>query len=239
MVRIGVVGDYQSTYEPHIATGAAIGHASSAQGVSADVMWVGTEEVAEGGGEILEGCDGLIIAPGSPYRSQHGALTAIEHARINDVPLLGTCGGFQHVVLEFARNVLGFADAQHAEYDPYASRLFVTPLSRSLAGQTMTVNISEGTRAAAAYRGRTATEKYYCDFGLNLTYLDMIARAGLRVAGTDLDGEPRILELPDRKFYMATLFVPQTSSTRDSPHPIIVSLIVAAVTHRRTRASSP
>jgi CTP synthase (UTP-ammonia lyase) len=67
----------------------------------------------------------------------------------------------------------------------------------------------------------------------------MIVRAGLQVTGTDQDGEPRILELPDRQFFMATLFVPQTSSTQDSPHPIIVSLIAAADAHRDQRTSDP
>jgi CTP synthase (UTP-ammonia lyase) len=150
VLQIGVVGDYQPTYEPHTATNAAVRHASNVLGLSAKTNWVGTEEVVEGGSEVLEGYDGLIVAPGSPYRSQQGALAAIEYARVHDLPLLGTCGGFQHVVLEFARNVLGFADAQHAEYDPYASRLFVTPLSCSVAGQVMTVYIKGGTRAAAA-----------------------------------------------------------------------------------------
>jgi CTP synthase (UTP-ammonia lyase) len=103
----------------------------------------------------------------------------------------------------------------------------------------MTVNIKEGTRAAAAYGARRATEKYYCNFGLNLAYLDMIVRAGLQVTGTDQDGEPRILELPDRQFFMATLFVPQTSSSPKSPHPIIVSLIAAAEAHRFQRARVP
>jgi CTP synthase (UTP-ammonia lyase) len=190
-------------------------------------------------GEALEGYDGLIVAPGSPYRSQQGALAAIEYARVHDLPLLGTCGGFQHVVLEFARNVLGFDDAQHAEYDPYASRLFITPLSCCVAGQMMTVHIKEGTRAAAAYCGETAAEKYYCNFGLNLAYLDMIVRAGLLVSGTDQDGEPRILELPDHPFFMATLFVPQTSSTEDSAHPIVVSMLAAAEEHRCQRTSDP
>jgi len=227
VLRIGVIGDYDSTNERHVATGAAIDHASQAQGLFAETVWVATEAVAAGRGE-LEAYDGLLIAPGSPYRSQQGALAAIEHARLHDVPLLGTCGGFQHVVLEFARNVLGFADADHAEYDPYASRLFVTPLSCSVAGQTMTVQIKHGTRAAAAYASGTATEQYYCNFGLNPSYLDTIVQAGLQVSGTDQDGEPRILELPDRNFFVATLFVPQTSSTPSSPHPLIAALVTAA-----------
>ncbi len=226
VLRIGVVGDYQPTNERHVATGAAIEHASRAQGLSSESVWVGTEEVAAGRG-ALDAYDGLIIAPGSPYRSQVGALTAIEFARVHDLPLLGTCGGFQHVVLEFARNVLGFADAQHAEYDPYASRLFVTPLSCSVAGQSMTVHIKDGTRAAAAYASRTATEQYYCNFGLNPRYIDAIAAAGLQITGTDQDGEPRILELSDLRFYVATLFVPQSSSSPSSPHPLITALLTA------------
>ena len=229
MVRIGIVGDRRPDYPPHAATDAAIAHASEPKQLPFETVWVGTDELAGGNAvEMLVGFDGLIVAPGSPYRSQQGALTAIEFARVNDLPLLGTCGGFQHIVLEFARNVLGFADAEHAEYDPYGSLLFVTPLSCSLAGETMTVYIEDASAASAAYRSPTAVEHYYCNFGLNLDYLDLLIQAGLRVSGTDQDGEPRILELPDRTFFVATLFVPQTSSTPSSPHPLVLSLIDAA-----------
>jgi CTP synthase (UTP-ammonia lyase) len=231
MVRIGVIGDRQPEYAPHAATDAAVAHASGANGTPAEAIWVATDEVLEAGtgaAETLASYDALIVAPGSPYKSQQGVLAAIEHARVNALPLLGTCGGFQHVVLEFARNVLGFADAEHAEYDPYASRLFVTPLSCSLAGKEMTVHIVEGSRAAAAYRRPTAVERYYCNFGLNLDYLDALVQAGLRVTGTDQDGEPRVIELPDHSFFVATLFVPQTSSSPASPHPLVLSLVEAA-----------
>ena len=112
------------------------------------------------------------------------------------MPLLGTCGGFQHVVLEYARNLIGFRDAQHAEYDPYASTLFITPLSCSLAGQTMSVRLRDDTMASKAYGRATAPEHYYCNFGLNPAYLGTIVQAGLAVSGTDSDGEPRVLELP-------------------------------------------
>jgi CTP synthase (UTP-ammonia lyase) len=229
VLRVGIVGDHRPDYPPHVATDAAVAHASNAAGLPADAIWIGTDELATAETvDVLEGYDALIVAPGSPYRSQHGALAAIEYARINDVPLLGTCGGFQHVVLEFARNVLGFADAEHAEYDPYGSLLFVTPLSCSLEGKTMTVHIEDGSRAAAAYRSSTAVEHYYCNFGLNPEHLDTLVRAGLRVTGTDQDGEPRVLELPDHPFFVATLFVPQTSSSPTSPHPLVLTLIEAA-----------
>lgn len=205
----------------------------------AEAIWIGTEELAAAETvDALEDYDALIVAPGSPYRSQHGALAAIEYARISDLPLLGTCGGFQHVVLEFARNVLGFADAEHAEYDPYGSLLFVTPLSCSLEGETMTVHIEDGSRSATAYRSTTAVEHYYCNFGLNPEYLDVLVQAGLRVTGTDQDGEPRVMELPGHRFFVATLFVPQTSSSPNSPHPLVLSLIEAAGARAGTSRSA-
>ncbi|MHB1548523.1 MAG: CTP synthase C-terminal region-related (seleno)protein [Acidimicrobiales bacterium] len=229
MVRIGVVGDYQPTNETHLATTAAVQHAAANANAEAEITWIGTEELDAGDGlAVLLSFDALIIAPGSPYRSLNGALAAIEHARSRGVPLLGTCGGFQHVVLEYARNVVGFRDAQHAEYDPYASTLFITPLSCSLAGQTMTVHLVDNTIASRAYGRTTVTERYYCNFGLNPAYLDTIVQAGLTVSGTDSNDEPRILELPSHPFFVATLFVPQTSSTPAAPHPLLAALVEAA-----------
>jgi CTP synthase (UTP-ammonia lyase) len=123
------------------------------------------------------------IAPGSPYQSLDGALAAIRFARERNVPLLGTCGGFQHVVLEWARNVLGIEDAAHEEYLPGTSehphpnplpvgegarpRLFISRLACSLVGQTMQVRLVPGTLAAAAYGSLEAEEQYYCNFGIN------------------------------------------------------------------------
>jgi CTP synthase (UTP-ammonia lyase) len=236
MIRIGVVGDYQPANETHLSTTAAVQHAAAPAGLAAELTWVGTEQVSDDGAQAaLHGFDGLIIAPGSPYQSLDGALAAIEHARLAGVPLLGTCAGFQHIVLEYARNVVGFEDAQHAEYDPYASTLFITPLSCSLAGQAMTVQLGEGTLAAQAYGRPAATERYYCDFGLNPAYLSELTKAGLTVSGTDQDGEPRILELPSHPFFVATLFVPQTSSAPAAPHPLLVALLDAA--HARAALS--
>jgi CTP synthase (UTP-ammonia lyase) len=158
----------------------------------------------------------------------NGALNIIRYAREHDVPLLGTCGGYQHVVLEYARSVLGFTDAAHAEYDPYASKLFITALSCSLVGQTMAVTVRENITAARLYQRSATTEKYYCNFGLNLDYLPALTADGLVVSGIDQDGEPRILELSKLRYFLATLFVPQTSSTPDAPHPLISGLLHAA-----------
>ncbi len=124
--------------------------------------WLATETLAAAP-DAVAFADVLWCAPGSPYRSLAGALAALRFGRENGIPTLGTCGGCQHIILEFARNVLGFDDAQHAEYDPYASRLFVSELTCSLAGQTMPVHCNRGrlpasaTAPAASRRTITAT----------------------------------------------------------------------------------
>jgi CTP synthase (UTP-ammonia lyase) len=228
--RIGIVGEFQPTFDPHSAIAPAVEHAqcADASGLPVAPEWIATDDAEGMDGDDLAGYAGWWIAPGSPYRSMTGALKVIRYAREHDIPLLGTCGGYQHVVLEYARNVLGFTDAAHAEYDPYASDLFITALSCSLVGQTMTVTVRENTNAARLYTQRNVAEKYYCNFGLTLDHLPALTAAGLVVSGTDQDGEPRILELPDLRFFLATLFVPQTSSTPDAPHPLIVGLLRAA-----------
>jgi CTP synthase (UTP-ammonia lyase) len=229
MVRIGVVGDYNPANETHVSTTTALMHAAATIGAAAEVTWISTEEINAGDDlQARLGYDGLIIAPGSPYRNLDGALAAIEHARLRRIPLLGTCGGFQHIVLEYARNVAGFDDAQHAEYDPYASSLFITPLSCSLVGQIMTVQILGNSIAANAYGRATARERYYCNFGLNPDHVKTIVAAGLTVSGIDTDGEPRIIELPSQPFFVGTLFVPQASSTPESPHPLLVAFVAVA-----------
>ena len=233
--RIGVVGEFEPDFAPHTAIDTAVEHALAAEPSRPPIAleWVPTSDAEHISEEELAAYAGWWIAPGSPYRSMNGALRIIRYAREHDVPLLGTCGGYQHVVLEYARNVLGFADAAHAEYDPYASDLFITALSCSLVGQAMTVMVRKNTTAARLYPSSRITETYYCNFGLNLNHLPALTAAGLVVSGTDQDGEPRILELPSLRYFLATLFVPQTSSTPEAPHPLIVGFLRAATQNPR------
>src|SRR4051812_35352919 len=131
-VRIGIIGDYNSSFEPHRATDAALIliHAASALSIGFEAVWLRTISLdARDAIRSLSSFCGLWIAPGSPYQSMSGALNAIQLAREAGLPLLGTCAGFQHILLEYAQHVLGFSDATHAEYDPYASRLFISRLA--------------------------------------------------------------------------------------------------------------
>jgi len=88
--------------------------------------------------------------------------------------------------------------------------------------------VREGTRAGSAYGEASVTERYYCRFGLNPTYVDDLVAAGLQVSGTDQDGEVRIVELADHPFFLGTLFVPQARSTIIHPHPLVTAFVEAA-----------
>ncbi|MFL5807276.1 MAG: glutamine amidotransferase-related protein [Roseiflexaceae bacterium] len=226
---LGIIGDYDANFPPHQATDAALQHAAAALGPAIAVSWLPTESLGDSVDVRLQPYDALWCAPGSPYMSMQGALNGIRYAREHRRPFLGTCGGFQHVVIEYARNVLGFADAEHAENDPYASRLFISALSCSLAGKTMQVDIDMNSRVYSYYQQARVEEQYYCNFGLNPAYQSIVHDGGLRVVGVDQDQEARILELPDHPFFVATLFVPQLTSTPKRPHPLIVAYLRAAI----------
>jgi CTP synthase (UTP-ammonia lyase) len=142
-LNVAVIGDFDGSYAPHAATNAALSHSAGMLGVEASVAWLATETLETDLGRVTA-ADVLWCAPGSPYRSLAGALAALRFGRENAVPTLGTCGGCQHIILEYARNVLGFEDAADANYNPYGSRLFISALACSLAGKTMPVNLQAG-----------------------------------------------------------------------------------------------
>jgi CTP synthase (UTP-ammonia lyase) len=227
-VSIAIVGDRDPSADTHRATEASLGHAAASLHLDLAFHWVPTPAAAADARGALAGHSAVWIPPGSPYASMDGALAAIRLAREEGLPLLATCGGFQHVVIEFARAVIGLEDAQHAEYDPNASTLFVTPLSCSLVGRRMRVLLEPGTRAAAAYGTLEAEERYYCRFGLNPERQGLLHSRGLRVAGVDADGEARVLEIPEHRFFIATLFLPQAGSAPGRPHPLVVEFVRAA-----------
>ena len=232
---IAIIGEYTPTFPPHISTSAAIEHSSSASGLDIDGIWMSTEEIDK---TLFERFSGIWVAPGSPYKNMGQALWAIRYARENGVACFGTCGGFQHMIIEYARNVLGFRDAGHAEYDPYASDLFITQLACSLAGREMELTFSSGSRVAEIYGGISAVEQYYCNFGVNPDYLSLLNSGPLKITGSDSEGEIRVIELPGHPFFLGTLFVPQTSSTAEQPHPLVTAFVKAVQENKSVVAAA-
>jgi len=222
MLRVSIIGDFDPANETHTTIQESLEHAALG---ALKAHWVPTDAMDL---PLLSRSAAVWCAPASPYRSLEGALQGIRYARENGVPFLGTCAGFQHAIIEFARNVLGFGAAASEEYDAAASHLFVSRLACSLRGGfKMTVRLQPGTLAHQLYRSDHAQERYYCNFGFNPAYREQMEKGGARFSATDQEGEVRVFELPAHRFYVGTLFVPQTSSSAE-PHPIIAGFAAAA-----------
>jgi CTP synthase (UTP-ammonia lyase) len=239
-ISIGIIGDRREGSEAQAAMGPALTHAGDHLGVTVSADWVGTVPLSAGDAvSLLAGYDGLWCAPGSPFESMEGALAGIEVARRSSRPFLGTCAGFQHGVIELARNVCGIESADHAEYGhDDGGLLVINQLACSLAGQTMTVSLTDDA-TCMAYGAAEAVERYYCSFGLDESYLPRLESAGMIVGGRDAtDGSVRILRLAGHPFYYLTLFVPQTSSRPAAPHPLVLAFAQAVVTRSKDQRST-
>lgn len=224
-VSVGLIGDYKKTVSAHQAIPMALSLASNATGIGVACAWVPTEEIVDT--RRIDGFDGLWCVPASPYRNVHGALLAIQFAREQHRPFLGTCGGFQHAILEFARNVLGWADAEHAETAPTAVRAVIAPLSCSLVEKTGVVRLHPGTRIAAAYGTCETVEGYHCSYGLNREFQAQLVSGPLRVSAVDPSGDVRAVELDDHPFFAATLFQPERAALQDRSPPLIEAFLRA------------
>ena len=226
MKRVALLAEFTPTFPPHVATTEALKHSCAALGVEITATWLSTADIPD---TLFDEFDGIWVAPGSPYKSMARTLAAIRHAREQGLPCFGTCGGFQHMLLEYARNVLGFLDAQHAEYDPYASNLFISQLACSLVGRRMELRFVPGSRVAAIYGAEGAEEEYYCNFGVNPDKVALLRQGALQISGSDAEGEIRVVELCDHPFFVGTLFVPQLRSTQAGPHPLVTAFVQAVV----------
>lgn len=223
--KIAIVGEYYDNFEPHLSLNRSLDYLS--EEYNFEYEWIGTERIGREKEKLLKRYSGIWSAPGSPFKSLEGALYAITFARLRDVPHLGTCAGFQHALIEFARNVLGIADAQHEEYDSKSSSLFVSKLACSLAGKTMDVWLKNGTIAHNLYGVNKTKENYYCNFGINPAFRQYLTHPKIIVSGVDQDDEIRIIEMPTNRFFLITLFVPQARSLPGSPHPVIKGFLGA------------
>lgn len=187
--------------------------------------WVGTDtpdalRTAE--------ADGLWAVSGTPYRNDAAVYAAIETARTSGQPFLGTCGGFQYAVVEFARNVAGIAGAEHAETAPDADQRVIDRLACTLVGQERRVTAIPGTRMHDLCGSAPFIGFHWCNYGIAPEYVDRLANHGLRIAARADDAGIEAVELPDHPFFMATLFQPQVGSVAGrSLHPIIQAFAAA------------
>ena len=244
-ISIGLIGDQLPAYQrAQYAAGEMIKRAAAELEVNVEIRWIPTPSLQERNWEdVLEQMDALWCSPGSPYVSLSGALQGIRWAREKNYPMIGTCAGFQHIVLEYAINVMGIKDAQHAEYGAEAGTLLLTPLVCSIANKVLQINLHSGSRVTQVYGKTEIQEYYYCNFGINPEFQKSVDASGLKITGTDQDGEPRVVELPEHRFFIATLFVPGASATEglvtlEGAHPLVKALLQAGIAFREERRAN-
>ncbi|WP_328437945.1 hypothetical protein OHA71_13410 [Streptomyces sp. NBC_00444] len=232
--RLALVGDRSPNVASHTRIPLLLDALAERDRLVLDAYWIGSEDAEDP--DAVRGFDAVWVLPGSPYLSEAGVLTAIRTARVESIPFLGTCGGFQHALLEYARDVCGLTRVAHAENDPDAEDPLIEPLACSLAGHEAVVRIEPGSLAQTVIGSERTVERYFCAYGPT-RHLDTLRTHGLRFTGHDEDGHPRIAELPGHPFFLASLFQPELSGDGSRPHPMVRALARAAVEHARQAAT--
>jgi CTP synthase (UTP-ammonia lyase) len=229
--RVGLIGEFNEQQRAHLAIPEAL---SAASGGAVECVWIASDAV--GTGEFLKEFAGLWCVPGMPYRSAEGVLQAIRQARVGRTPFLGTSAGFQYVLIEYARNVLGLA-ADHQKSNPKAAMPLISPLTCALLGVKARVRLNGGSLLRKAYGKPETIEEYRCSFGLNGRYRRLLEGQHLMVSAVDDQDDVRAVELDGHPFFVATLFQPELNA---QPNPLVQAF--AAACARRvgsvTRAAS-
>jgi CTP synthase (UTP-ammonia lyase) len=237
--RIGILGDFNADLRSHNAINDSLQHAAKKLDMPVEGEWLSTLSLAKPDAEKkLETFDGLWASPGSPYKSFDGMLKGIEFARRRDWPFLGTCGGFQYAFIEFARNVLNIKDADTAENNSGSKNIIIYPVACAvpdrkgnapkLSGAVPEIKLRPGSYLQSFYNKDTVTEEFFCNFEVNPEFEWTTMEAGFPVVARGSQGEIRAVESPTHRFYLATLFQPQLSSTEKKPHPLILAFVQAA-----------
>ncbi|MEO8657530.1 MAG: CTP synthase [Bryobacteraceae bacterium] len=220
--RAALVGDFDPTVVAHRAIPEALRMAN------AEYEWIHTTTLREPPGR-LAGFDGIWCVPASPYADMQGALDAIRFAREQNVPFLGTCGGFQHALIEYARNVLGISGADHAESNPEAADLIIAPLACSLVEESEEITLAEGTLIRNAYGQERVTEGYHCRYGVNPNFAERLFSGFMRTTAWDASGQVRAAELVAHQFFVLTLFQPERRALRGELPPLVRAFTAQAV----------
>ena len=238
-VRIGILGDFNPDFRSHHATNDALQHAAAKLEIAIESQWLPTPSLVEPGArKTLETYDSLWASPGSPYTSMDGMLAGIEFARRRDWPFLGTCGGFQYAIIECARNVLGMKDADTAENNSGSKNIVIHPVACAMPGQAKgapklsgvvpEIRIRPGSYLETFYGTNVIREEFFCNFELNPEFEWCSIEGGFPIAARGPHGEVRAIESPTHRFFIATLFQPQLSSTAKKAHPLVIAFVQAA-----------
>ena len=240
VVKIALVGKYdlQDAYKSIIES---LAHAGTYNGKRVKAVFVNSEGItADNVGEKLKDADGVVICPGFGARGIEGKITAARYTRENNIPTLGICLGMQMMVIEFARNVLGYEDANSTEMDAYTSHAVIDLMEAQKEvkqkGGTMRLGaydclLKEGSKVAKAYKdAQLIKERHRHRYEFNNAYRANFEKNGMLCVGINPDTDlVEIVEIPSHPWYIGTQFHPEYSSTVLHPHPLFMDFIRSIV----------
>ena len=247
--RVAILGDEVPGYRKHSTIRPALELAAQARGTRLTVDWLGSERLGNAAEltRTLGDYDAFVAAPQSAEycRSLDGVLRGLRYARERGRPLLGTCGGFQLMALEFARNALGLTGAEHPAFGgaahPGPDALLRPapcdlPAGRDEAGArpfrlsgSRGVRLIGHSRLATAYGRADTAEEFACSYVLGDRARTELTRGGLRTTAEGEAGDAAAIELDEHPFYVGVAFLPQWRSAPGAPHPLFVALVGAAL----------
>ncbi len=232
--RIALVGDYDPSVSAHQAIPLSLNLAALHHQVGLEGVWLPTSQIDDAAAQ-LSAFDGVWCVPASPYRNMQGALEAIRVAREQSSPFLGTCGGFQHALIEYARNVLNLANADHAEVNPQAVLPLITPLACSLVEKYAEVTFAEGSLLRRIHGSPTSLEGYRCSYGPNPLYSDALFAGSLHATAHDSEGEVRGAELSGHPFFVGVLYQPERKSLKGELSPVVRAFTEAIIQRKSAK----
>jgi CTP synthase len=245
-VTVGVVGKYIRHNDAYKSIYEALDHAGIALGARVNFRKIEAEEVEREGAErVLSGLDGVLVPGGFDYRGSVGKVSAVRYAREKNVPFFGICLGLQCAVIEFARDVVGLAEANSTEFDRTCEHPVVCMLNDQYAivdkGGTMRLGsypcqLAPGSHAHRAYGKTLVSERHRHRFELNNQYRSQFAAHGLEVTGTSPNGKlVEIVELRGHPWFLAVQFHPEFKSKPTDAHPLFRAFIEACIQRREAK----
>ena len=245
-VRIGLIGKYVELQDAYLSVVESLKHAGFHHSAKVEIDWIQAEEV-EGllASGRLDGLDGMVIPGGFGARGIEGKIAAAAYARENRIPCLGLCLGMQVMTIEFARHVLGLADANSSEFDAATPNPVIDLMNdqRDVTdkGGTMRLGayyavLQPGTKVADAYGETVVSERHRHRYEFNYNYRSRFEEAGFVCSGTSPDKRlVEFIEIKDHPYWVGTQAHPEFKSRPDRPHPLFRELIAASLTHRGVR----
>ncbi|MFP9099319.1 CTP synthase [Flavobacterium sp. RHBU_24] len=240
-VNIGLVGKYVELQDSYKSILEAFIHAGSANETKVNVISVHSEYIdKENAADKLAGLDGILVAPGFGGRGIEGKIETVRYARENNVPFLGICLGMQMSVIEYARNVLGWKEANSTEmneHTPYPvinimeEQKNITDMGGTMRLGAWKCQLDAGTLASNIYNGQSEiSERHRHRYEFNGAYLGEMQKAGLKPSGLNPDtGLVEVIELDTHPFFIGVQYHPEYKSTVANPHPLFVGFVKAAV----------